>query len=45
MGFFGAPHGWEGGKKAPLPKIRLTYSTMMTLGTVMPYPKKTQKIY
>ena len=35
-----------GGKKAPpLPKICHTYPTMMKLGTVIPYPKKIQKIY
>ena len=34
------------GKKAPLhPKICYTYSTMMRLGIVIPYPKKIQKIY
>ena len=51
--FFEAAHGLMGGgggkkapppKKAPLPKIRLTYPTMMTLGTVIPYPKKIQTI-
>ena len=36
--------GGGGAKKAPLPKIRLTYPTMMTLGTVIPYPKKIQTI-
>ena len=46
MGFFGAAHGWgEGGKNAPLPKICHTYPTVMKLGTVIPYPKKIQKIY
>ena len=44
MGFFGAAHGW-GGQKGPLPKICYTYPTMMKLGTVIPYPKKIQKIY
>ena len=34
-----------GGKKAPLPKICHTYPAMMKLGTVIPYPKKIQKIY
>ena len=46
MGFFGAAHGWKrgGGKKAPsLKSVR--YPTMMKLGTVIPYPKKIQKIY
>ena len=45
--FFEAAHGLMGGgggKKAPLPKICLTYPTMMTLGTVIPYPKKIQTI-
>ena len=45
MGFFGAAHGWGGGKKAPLPKICLTYPTMMKLSTVIRYPKKIQKMY
>ena len=36
--------GWRG-KKAPLPKICHTYPTIMKLGTVIPYPKKIQKIY
>ena len=45
MGFFGAAHGWEEGKKDPLTKICHTYPTMMKLGTVVPYPKKIQKIY
>ena len=40
--FFGAAHGL-GGQKSPLPKICLTYPTMKTLGTVIPYPKKIQK--
>ena len=38
MGFFGAAHGWG------IPKICHTYPTMMKLGTVIPYPKKSQKI-
>ena len=33
------------GKKGPLPKICHTYPTMMKLATVIPYPKKVQKIY
>ena len=33
------------GKKAPLPKTCHTYPTMMKLGTVIPYPKKIQKIH
>ena len=34
-----------GGQKGPLPKICHTYPTMMKLGTIIPYPKKIQKIY
>ena len=47
MGLFVASHGWwgEGGKKAPLPKVCHTYPTKMKLGTVIPYLKKTQRIY
>ena len=51
MSFFGGAHGCGlgggegGGKKAPLPKIIHTYSTMMKLGTVIPYLKKIQKLY
>ena len=45
MDFFGAAHGWEGSKKAPLPEICHTYPTMMKLGTVIIYPKKIQKIF
>ena len=46
MGIFGAGHGWRGrgAKSTPLPKICLTYPTMMNLGTVIPYLKKAQKI-
>ena len=44
MGFFGAAHGWGGGRP-PFPKICQTYPTMMKLGTVIPYPKKIQEIY
>ena len=40
-----AAHGWEGGKKASLPKICHTYPRMMKRGTVIPYPKKIQKVY
>ena len=36
--------GW-GQKGTPVPKICHTYPTMMKLGTVIPYPKKIQKIY
>ena len=47
MGFFGSAHGWggEGGKKAPLPKTFHTYPTIMKLGTFIPCPKNSQKIY
>ena len=34
-----------GGKKSPLPKICHTYPTKMKLSTIIPYLKKTQKIY
>ena len=47
MGFFGAAHGgWGGrGQKDP-PSLKLvTHSAMKKLGTVIPYPKKIQKIY
>ena len=44
MGFFGVAHGW-GGKKASLLVICHTYPKMMKLGTIIPYPKKIQKIY
>ena len=47
MGFFGAAHGWGGGlkKPPPLPKICHTNPTMIKLGTVIPYPKRIQKMY
>ena len=46
MGFFGLfTDGGRGVKKAPLSKTCHIYSTMMKLGTVIPYPKKIQKIY
>ena len=45
MSFFGEAHGWWGAKRTPLPKICHTYPTLMKLGTVIPYPKKIQKIY
>ena len=45
MGFFGAAHGWSGAFWSPLPKICHTYPTIMKLGTVIPYLRKTQKIY
>ena len=37
--------GGGGQKCPPLPKICHTYPAMMKLGTVIPYPKKTQKMY
>ena len=45
MGFFEAAHGLGVAKRPPLPKICYTYPTMMKLGTVIPYPKKIEKIY
>ena len=38
MGFFGSAHGWAD-------KICHTYPKTMKLGTVIPYPKKIQKIF
>ena len=38
MGFSGAAHGWGGGGEQKA-------LTMMKLGTVIPYPKKIEKIY
>ena len=41
MGFFGAAHEWGGRKqKSPLPKTYHTYPTMMKLGTVIPFYRK-----
>ena len=34
-----------GGYRPPLPKTCHTYPTTMKLGTVIPHPKKIQKIY
>ena len=45
IGLFGAAHGWERDKKAPLPIICHIYPTMIKRGTVTPYLKKIQKIY
>ena len=46
MGFFGAAHGWGlGPKRVPLPKFCHTYPTVMKRGTVIPYPKKIEKMY
>ena len=46
MGFLGAAYGWGGGgvKWPPFPKICHTYPIIMSLGTVIPYLKKIQKI-
>ena len=41
----GGGGGGRGTKRFSLPKICHTYPRMMKLGTVIPYPKKTQKIY
>ena len=45
MGLFGAAHGLrrEGGKGPYFSKTCHTYSTMMKLGTVIPYLRKIQK--
>ena len=46
MEWVGDEGGWRGAKKSPLlPKICHTYNTMMKVGTVIPYPKKIQKLY
>ena len=47
MGFFGDAHRWgEGGRAKRLPSLKffLTDLTMMKLGAVIAYLKKTQKI-
>ena len=44
MDLFGAALGWGWAKKDPLPKIFHTYPTMMKLGIIIPYLKKTQRI-
>ena len=44
MGFFGAAHGWGVGGQKGTPSLKSVYPTMMKLGTVIPYPKKIQKI-
>ena len=41
---FGAAHGLGGPKRLPSLKC-LTYPTMITLGTIMHYPKKIQNMY
>ena len=43
--FRGCSRMGRGAKRPPLPKICHTYPTMMKLGIVIPYLKKTQKIY
>ena len=46
MGLFRGAQGWERGvKKPPFLKICHTYPTIMKFGAVIPYLKKTQKIY
>ena len=45
MDLFGAAHDWVGPKRPLLPKICQTYPTMVKLGTVIPYLKKTHKNY
>ena len=44
-GLFWGCSRMEGAFLAPLPKIRLTYPTMMKLGTVIPYLRKIQKMH
>ena len=46
MGLFGAAHRWgERAKRHPLLKICHTYPAMRKLGAVIPYLKKSKKIY
>ena len=45
MGPFRTAYRWGREKRSSVPKICYTYSTMMKLGTVIPYLKKTQKSY
>ena len=47
MGFFGAAQGLGGGGEflTPRPKICHTQPTMIKIGRVIPYLRKTQKIY
>ena len=42
--FFEAAHGFGGGARKTS-SLYLRYPTVMTLGTVVSYPKKIQKIY
>ena len=45
-GSFRAAHGeGEGAKRSPLSKICQAYPKIMKLGTVIPDPKKIQKVY
>ena len=44
MGLFGAAYGYAV-KEVPFSKICHTNFTIMKLDTVIPYPKKIQKIY
>ena len=46
MGLFEAAHRWGRAMISPtLPKICHTYTTMVKLGTIIPYLKKIQKTY
>ena len=45
MGFFEAAHRWAMAKRRPVQKICHTYPAIKKLGTIIPYPKKIQKIY
>ena len=44
VGLLGAAHGWKA-KVPHFSKISHTYPATMKLGTVIPYLRKTQKIY
>ena len=39
MGLFGVAHRWGCQKDSPIPKVCVTYPTMMKLGTVREDPK------
>ena len=43
--FWGCSQTWEGQKGPSFPKICHTYTTMMKLGTALPYLKKNKKKY
>ena len=45
MSFLGAAQGWGWGQKGPPSLKSVTYPTVMKRDTVIPYPKKIQKIY